>query len=134
MAKRSPRNTSASSPAAAKSTPVPSSTRQPIPGAQVQGPVADDDVIDVTIRLREGQKARADRVYRESSRGADRETALTREELAERVGARPEDARLVETYAHEHGRISNSICAACPTSRRTPTRRPAIGYASTVRA
>ena len=59
MAKKSPRV-----------TPVPGSARQPIAGAKVEGPVAGNEIIDVTIRLREGQKAKAEGVYREQSRGA----------------------------------------------------------------
>ena len=87
-----------------KPSPVPGSTRQPIPGAKVEGPVAADEIIDVTIRLREGQKTKAERVYRERPRsGAAADAPLTREELAERVSARPEDVSLVEAYAHEHG-------------------------------
>jgi len=92
MAKKSPRL-----------TPVPGSARQPIAGAKVEGPVAGNEIIDVTIRLREGQKAKAEGVYREQSRGAAANAPLTREELAQRVGARAEDARLVEAYAHDHG-------------------------------
>ena len=103
MPKKPRRNASASSPApSSKPTPVPGSTRQAVRGGQALGPVAGSDVIDVTIRLREGQKTKAARVYRKSSRGGA-SAPLTREELAELVSARPEDVRLVEAYAHEHG-------------------------------
>src|SRR5438105_13149436 len=101
MAKKAQRVSAAPTPVP---TPVPGSTRQPVAGAKVEGPVAADDVIDVTVRLREGQKSKAERVYRERARGGtESEPPLTREELAARVSARPEDARLVESYAHEHG-------------------------------
>lgn len=94
-------------------TPVPGSTRQPIPGAKPEGPVAGDEIIDVTIRLREAQKSKAERIYRDHSRGTAADDApLTREELAQRVGARPEDARLVETYAHDHGLTVLSVSLA----------------------
>jgi kumamolisin len=84
--------------------PIPGSTRQPIAGAQAEGPVAGDEIIDITVRLREGQKTKAERVYRERALGSKESDApLTREELAQRVGARPEDAQVVEAYAHEHG-------------------------------
>src|SRR5690242_9201830 len=86
-----------------RGTSVPGSGRQAIPGATPEGPVPGDEIIDVTIRLREGQKAKAARVYRERARGAATDEPLTREELAQQVAARPEDAQLVETYAHEHG-------------------------------
>jgi len=92
-----------------RGTSVPGSTRQPIPGATREGPVAGDEIVDVTIRLREGQKSKAERVYRERARGTAKDEPLTRQELAQQVGARPEDAQLVEAFAHEHGLTVLSI-------------------------
>lgn len=74
---------------------VQGSERAGMEGARVVGPVADDETVDVTVRLRAAS----------GGLGPLDETAapLTRAELAARHGAGPDDVRAVEAFAHAHG-------------------------------
>lgn len=81
---------------------VPGSDRPPIPGAQNPRPLAPDETITVTVRLRPASPDKAARVYK---RGPRRRGAkpLTRAALAAMVGASAADAQAVEAFAHTAG-------------------------------
>jgi kumamolisin len=85
------------------SKPVPGSERTAIPDAQMLGPVPADAPVEVTVRLRAGSDAKAAKVYGRSESRAAVTRPLTREQLIAAVGARAEDVRAVEDFAHEHG-------------------------------
>jgi kumamolisin len=74
---------------------IPGSERVQMKGGRVVGPVADEETIDVTVRVRATSDVLA-------SRGAGG-VPLTRAELAERHRASPEDLRALEAFAHAHG-------------------------------
>lgn len=81
---------------------VPGSDRPPIPGAQNPRPLTPDETITVTVRLRPASPEKAARIYK---RGPRRRGAkpLSRAALAGMVGASPEDARAIESFAHTAG-------------------------------
>jgi kumamolisin len=80
------------------------SARDSIPGARAIAPVAPDEVIDVTVRLRPASATAAARVYdRHTARRRGRLAPITREELARRVVASSSDARAVAAFAHDAG-------------------------------
>ena len=80
------------------------SARDSIPGARAIAPVAPDEVIDVTVRLRPASATAAARVYdRHTARRRGRLAPITREELARRVAASSADARAVAAFAHDAG-------------------------------
>src|SRR5579862_949886 len=81
---------------------VPGSNRPPIPGAQNPRPLAPDETITVSVRLRPASPEQAARVYK---RGPRRRGAkpLTRAALAALVGASASDAQVVEAFAHNAG-------------------------------
>jgi kumamolisin len=81
---------------------IPGSDRPPIPGAQNPRPVAPDETITVTVRLRPASPEKASRIYK---RGPRRRGAkpLTRAALAAMVGASATDAQTVEAFAHAAG-------------------------------
>ena len=74
---------------------VQGSERAPVAGAKVVGPVRDDELVDVTVRLRPAAGGLAPHAVAAG--------ALTRAQLAEEHGASAEDVRAVEDVAHEHG-------------------------------
>jgi kumamolisin len=81
---------------------VPGSERAPIPDAELLGPVDANAVVDVTVRLRAANAARARKIYEPGARAA-KVRPLTREQLLAAVGASADDVRAVEDFAHAHG-------------------------------
>ena len=84
-------------------TAVTGSERAPVAGAHILGPVADDESIDITLRLRHARPTSAARVYRTGVRRATDTAPLTREELASIVGADTADVTAVEEFVLAHG-------------------------------
>jgi kumamolisin len=81
---------------------IPGSDRPPIPGAQNPQPLASDETITVTVRLRPASPEKAARIYNPGPRRRAGKP-LSREALAALVSASPDDARAVETFAHGAG-------------------------------
>ena len=81
---------------------VPGSDRAPVAGARVVGGVADDEKIDITVRLRPARAKLAVRVHREGPRRAT-DAALSRTELASAVAASAQDVEAVHAFAASHG-------------------------------
>ena len=81
---------------------IPGSNRPPIPGAENPRPIAPDETITVSLRLRPASPDKANRIYQ---RGPRRRGAkpLTRAALASYVSASPVDAQIVEAFAHGAG-------------------------------
>jgi kumamolisin len=82
--------------------PVEGSERTKVPDAKLVGPVPDDAPVEVTVRLRAGDAARARKVY-EPGPGALDAPPLTREELLAAIGGSGDDVARVEAFAKEHG-------------------------------
>src|SRR4051812_41163086 len=97
-----------------KRLPVQGSERAEMPAARVVGPVGDDELVDVTIRVRSASGGLAPR--------AATAAPMTREELAQQAGASPDDLRVVEDFAHEHGL---TVLGASPAERAVRLRGPA---------
>jgi kumamolisin len=95
--------------------PVPGSDRQPVPGAQVVGPVDPDEQIEVTLLLRMRASA-GDLAAQAAAMGAeppDERTLLTPEEYAARYGADPADVEQVVAFAQALGlRVVSTDLAA----------------------
>lgn len=90
------------------------SERVPVKGGRVAGAVADEETIDVTVRVRATSDGLA-------ARGADA-VPMTRAELAQRHSASPEDLRAIEAFAHAHGL---TVLDASPHERAVRLRGPA---------
>jgi kumamolisin len=82
---------------------IPGSNRPPIPGAQNPQPLSPSEIVTVTVRLRPASPEKAARIY--EPQGPRRRSAkpLSRESLAALVSASPDDARVVEQFAHDSG-------------------------------
>jgi kumamolisin len=93
---------------------VQGSERAEMPAARVVGPVGDDELVDVTIRVRSASGGLAPR--------AATAAPMTREELAQQVGASPDDLRVVEDFAHAHGL---TVLDTSPAERAVRLRGPA---------
>src|SRR3954470_1526971 len=81
---------------------VTGSERQPVAGARILGRVADNEQVDVTLRLRGADTSAAERVYRSGPRRKS-DRPMTREELAAAVGASQADVDTIESFAASHG-------------------------------
>src|SRR5215475_11269735 len=83
--------------------PLPGSTRKPMPNARRAGSAAEAR-FEVTVRVRSNPDAPAcpspDDLGRRLPRSRE---YLTRDEFAHRYGAKTEDLRRVEAFAHDHG-------------------------------
>jgi kumamolisin len=73
-------------------------------GVESTSPIEAGATIDVTIRLRPASGAKAKQVYaKRSVRGRTAPKRVARDALAALVGASPQDARAVESFAHDAG-------------------------------
>lgn len=75
---------------------VPGSEKAPLPGGKILGDAPDNDVMDVTVRIRRRQEL-------PSVAGAGAGARLSKQDYAERYGAAPEDLAQVEQFARDHG-------------------------------
>jgi kumamolisin len=80
------------------------SKRTLLPNSRPAGPIDPSELTSLTIRTRSlgDVAALENRVKEQAEQPLAKRTYLTREELAQRHGARPEDLDLVEQLAHEH--------------------------------
>lgn len=95
--------------------PLPGSERTPVPEARAVGPSAQDERLEVTVRVRHRASlqphaisaAMADRPVRERH-------YLTRQQYSEEHGADPQDLAAVEAFAQDHGL---TVVASSPARR-----------------
>jgi kumamolisin len=76
---------------------VPGSEKAPLPGGKILGDAPDDDVLDVTVRVR--RRAELPSLAEAAARGG----RLTKQQYAEQYGADPEDLAKVERFAQQYG-------------------------------
>src|SRR5262245_28654759 len=76
---------------------IPGSEKAPLPGGKILGDAPDDDVLDVTVRVR--RRAELPSLAEAAARGA----RLTKQQYAQQYGAAPEDLAKVEQFARQYG-------------------------------
>jgi kumamolisin len=78
---------------------LPGSTRSPLPGSRQLHAVASNEPIEVSVYLKPRS---TDQLTTQINRQSQQRPLLSREELATRYGAHPEDLAKVEAFAHDH--------------------------------
>lgn len=93
---------------------LPNSKREPVKGAQIQGDVAADELIDVTVRVRRGhgKSLAAQSVMALAATPRKDREHMTREQFAAAHGADEADLEKVAQYATEHGLTAHDASVA----------------------
>ena len=110
---------------------VPGSEREPMSGAVEVGPGDPNTEITVTVLVRRRPDSQlAALIDEQAARPPAERTYLSREELAAQHGAQPDDLRMVEEFATQHGL---TVVESDPATRRVVLRGRVADFASAFR-